>query len=167
MKHIKMKIAVLACCIACAGAMIQCLLFAGANDPFHRLLDDKGRVLQITGSAGDIYRVIDYAEGNIPEGSICLVFNVNAGDFGFYSGHRMFVDMAPEMLPFFQAESPSDARKILEQLNIEYIVAPSVPIPAWSRSFAKVLCSDDAETELVYQSGNSKLYRLRKPVDDA
>ncbi|MEC5129362.1 hypothetical protein VSU19_21555 [Verrucomicrobiales bacterium BCK34] len=105
------------------------------------------------------YEAIDYLRDETAEDEV--VFTMKPSDM-YYSRRRMLSYLDPEMISFYETEDPNDALGWLLEHNISLIHLPPYGLPPFYNSVLLELVGDPSLSELVFSSGGSQVYRLRK-----
>ncbi|AHE67617.1 hypothetical protein Loa_02073 [Legionella oakridgensis ATCC 33761 = DSM 21215] len=106
----------------------------------------------------ETYNLLAYFSKNTSPDSVLLSFR-NA-EAAYYANHRYVYHTDRKMLPVYTAKDKSQAHQALMDLGINYLAVPNHPLSYIDQSYLGELIGDPAFSELVYQNGSSRLYKL-------
>ena len=110
-----------------------------------------------------VYPVIYYITKILPKNAVILAFQQS--NLAMYSDKHFVSFMDPMLIPVYKADSEELAYKLLKQIGINYIYIPNFSDPTFFNSQIANLTGDPKYTELLYQSGFSRIYKLREKPD--
>ena len=112
-----------------------------------------------------IMDMVRYVRATTPPDARVYVFRM--GDFAYYSGRRLLVDLDPVLLELYREDDPSVAYTMLrEQHGVDYVVQPGYTYPTFDNSVVKEVVTDPRYAELVYANAAGwRLYRLKPAAE--